>query len=113
MTLLDVESVRRWRAAREQPTDDQVLLELAAELPQVLAGAAWLAFTLTEGSDKPRQAGLVAGCWHVMATVALDHLRTRCAAVPVLQAEPQEIAKLRAIFEQCGNMPGNTSKAEH
>jgi len=89
-----VDAVLAWRRASRS---DALILELAGELPNVLAAASLQAFAQIEGSDKPRMAGVLAGVWYVAACTVLDHLRAKCPEVPEISSIPPEVERLRKI----------------
>lgn len=93
-TLIDVEAVRAWRSA---DCEQQLLLALAAELPEVLAVAAEDALRTIEGGPKGRAAATLAAGWYVGALATVDHLRQRCPTIPEIAAIPAAIERLRAI----------------
>lgn len=94
--LVDPEAIRGWRLAGER---QQIALELAGQIPEILARAAAESLQLAQGLDKHRLAGILAGAWYLGASAVLDHLRGTCAAVPLAEAipEPVEITALRKI----------------
>jgi len=94
--LVDPEAVRRWRVAGER---EQIALELAGQVPEILAKAAADSLQLAQGLDKARLAGVLAGSWYLSASAVLDHLRAICPAVPFAEAMPMpaEIERLRKI----------------
>jgi len=93
--LVDPEAVRTWRAADQR---DQVLLELAGDVPRLLAAAIDDAYRQAQGIDKRKLGEILAATWFVGANALLDHLRARCAAVPQLPPElPAQIDRLRKI----------------
>ncbi len=92
--LVDVEAVRTWRGA---DVGDALVLELAAALPEVLAGAAAEAHRLTDGPCKTAAAGVLAGAWYLSVSAALDLLRQRCASVGEVRSLPEQIQRLQKI----------------
>lgn len=92
--LVDVEAVLAWRRASRS---DALILELAGELPNVLAAASLQAFTQIAGNDKPRMAGVLAGTWYLMASATLDYLRAKCPEVPEISSIPPEVGRLQKI----------------
>ncbi len=95
--LVDPDAVRQWREAGSR---DAVVLELAAALPQVLAGAVEESWRQAVGIDKRALAGIAAATWFMAANAVADHLRTRCPHVPEVSQLPDEIQRLRKIARQ-------------
>lgn len=96
--MVDVEAVRQWR---ESSQPDALLLEIASALPEVLARAMEKAWKLSEGADKRRLAGVLAGSWYVAASEVLDYLRDKHPAIPdVGPALPDQIERLRKIARE-------------
>jgi len=94
--LVDPEAIRGWRMAGER---QQIVLELAGQIPEILARAATESLQLAQGLDKHRLAGILAAAWYLGASAVLDHLRGACTAVPLAESmpEPAEITVLRKI----------------
>lgn len=98
--LVAPEAVARWRASRGVSMDTarkQAASELAARLPELLAGAFAEAHAAIVGPDKRRAAGYLAGAWYLCATRLTDELREVNCDVPEIDALPPEIARLRKI----------------
>ena len=91
--MIDVDAVRAWRQANDR---EAALLQVAHEVPAILARATNESFAMVEGADKRRMAGVLAGAWFVSTTALLDYLRTVCPA-PELTHIPPEIERLRKI----------------
>lgn len=74
--LLHLPTVRRWLAAQQQPAQpvEALLLQLASELPHVLAVALDDAARLVEGTHKRDLLRVLPGVWFLAATALRDHL---------------------------------------
>lgn len=93
--LINPDAVRAWRDADQRA---QVLLDLAAEVPRLLALAAEEAHRQANGVDKRKLGEILAATWFVGASTVLDHLRARCADVPQISPElPAQIERLVKI----------------
>lgn len=96
-TLIDIAAARVWRHGNAGASTDRLVLEMAGDVPVLLAGAAFESWRLSSGVDKRRLAAMLAGTWYLSATAVLDHLRERCPAVPELTALPEEIERLKKL----------------
>ena len=97
-TKVCLRSVTAWRDA--QRADERAAAELAAELPAVLAQAAYNQWLRTEGQGHRRaMAGALAGVWAVFAGAAVDHLQERFpgAGIPHMSQRPEAIERLAKI----------------
>lgn len=100
-TLVSPTALDAWREARKAASStDALLMQLAAELPAVLAVAAVEGHRLAEGVDKRKLAGIAVAMYYVNETALRDWLRERCATVPDVSALPSEIERLRKIAER-------------
>ena len=75
-TLLHLPTCRQWLAAQKQPSapTEALLLQLAAELPHVLAVALDDAARLCNGPHKRDLLRVLPGVWFLAATALRDHL---------------------------------------
>lgn len=94
--LVDPQALREWQQAGPH---QRLLLQLASELPHILAAAAERAHHLVEDDPaKPRMAKLLVGAWYLEASAVLDHLRQHCPAVPTVRHPyPEAIQRLGKI----------------
>lgn len=95
--LVDVDVARQWL---DSDPREALFLELADDLPRVLAGAAAEALRLADGQNKRALAGTLAAAWYLSTSAALDHLRASCPVIPELQHLPPEIERLRKIARE-------------
>lgn len=96
--MVDVEAVQQWR---ESSTPNALLLEIASALPEVLARAMEEAWKLTDGADKRRLAGVLAGSWYVAASEVLDYLRAKHPGISEIGPTlPEQIERLRKIARE-------------
>lgn len=88
--LLDVDQVRAWRQAQQQRDSGGagVVIELAAQLPHILADAVAQAAREATGPDKVRLHGLLAEAWHTSILHALAALREQYPDVAHLLRDP-------------------------
>jgi hypothetical protein len=93
-TLVDPAAVTAWKAAA---SNEQLLLALAAELPQALAEAMAESHAAATGVAKAPLAGVLAASWYVAATRTLDALRAHSPEIPEIAEIPAPIARLREI----------------
>ena len=75
-TLLHLPTARAWLAARQQPAQpvEALLLQLAAELPAVVAAGLDDAARLCDGPHKRDLMRVLPGVWWLVATAVRDHL---------------------------------------
>lgn len=75
-TWLHVPTCRQWLAARQQPGQpvEALLLQLAAELPAVVAAGLDDAARLCDGPHKRDLLRVLPGVWWLVATAVRDHL---------------------------------------
>lgn len=75
-TLLHLPTVRAWLAAQQQPGQpvEVLLLQLAAELPAVVAAGLDDAARLCDGPHKRDLLRVLPGIWWLVATALRDHL---------------------------------------
>lgn len=99
--LVDLVQVRAWLGTRN--AHDPGLIrsgmaqELAAQLPAVLADAAFAAFVEIDAPAKRQFAGPLTYAWAFMASAVADHLRAQCPDVPEVTFIPEAIERLRKI----------------
>jgi hypothetical protein len=92
--LVDVEQVRQWQAAQ---SGKRVVLEIAAQVPEVLAQAAEQSHQQIRG-DKALAAEWLAIAWYVNTNMLLEHLRSIEPTVPPLMKPwPPAIERLLKI----------------
>lgn len=91
---MDPEQVRRWLGAGER---ERALLELAGQVPELLAEAATESLQLATGIDKRKLARILVAAWYLSATRVLDYMRAQCPAVPGVVPIPERIEALRKI----------------
>lgn len=91
---MSVAAIQEWRAS-----DDlhRLVMDLADQLPQVLAEAMSDSFAKMEGVDDKTLARVLTAAWYVAATRTLDHLRNRCPDVPEINSLPEAIERLRRV----------------
>lgn len=92
--LLDVETVRTWSGAAGR---DALVLEVAAEIPSLLATAAAESLQRASGVDKRALAGILVGSWYLATIAIVDRLRELNPAIPEPDTLPAEIERLRKI----------------
>ncbi|WP_374328687.1 hypothetical protein [Azonexus sp.] len=75
-TLLHLPTCRQWLAARQQPGQpvEVLLLQLAGELPAVVAAGLDDAARLCDGPHKHALLRMLPGIWWLVATALRDHL---------------------------------------
>lgn len=102
--LVSVPALQAWRAGRREPCGASIereradLVILAAEVPELLAGAVFEAFCEIEGPRKRLMGEPLALAWYLATTATLDRLRRDCPAVPELQPiPPEKIEYLRRL----------------
>jgi hypothetical protein len=96
-----VEAIAAWRRSRsELSRDDDRLIVLAAELPELLASVIHDAYCEIDGARKREFAGVLAACWYLATVAVLDRIRVDAPATPDVERVPEKIAHLRAIFER-------------
>lgn len=91
----DVDAIRRWQ--RLQRSDVAIA---AVDLPRVIADAVCRLYVDLEGPHKRPCAGFAAGVWYAVSVAALDHLRAHAADVGDIEALPENIRRLRAIWAE-------------
>lgn len=93
--LINPAEVRQWREAGDRQA---LALELAQQLPEVMAAATEKAWMEAEGVDRRRLAGIMAATWYTSACDLLDTLRATCPSVPdVRRPLPNAIERLEKI----------------
>lgn len=92
--LLDPGQVTAWRQAGDV---EAMTLELAAQVPDVLANAMLQALQQAQGPHKRQLAGSLTAAWYFASCVILDNLREKVPTVPELVAAPEAITRLQKI----------------
>jgi len=99
--LVDVGAVRAWRLSCEA-TAHADLEVLAAEVPELVAGAVAEAFRQVDGPHKQATAGALAATWYVVTVRLLDRLRRDVPHLGDPATVPRQIGHLRAICAGSG-----------
>lgn len=94
---MDPQAVAAWR--RQQSAEDAQTV-LAADMPDLLADAAFEAFKSCEGPHKRELAGALVGAWYLMSATVLERLEEKPPAT-----YPEKIERLRAIFDASCTLP--------
>lgn len=92
-TLVDVDAIRQWIAARDR-VDERIPCELAASYPQDLADTLNEAWQRAEGIDKNKLAGVLAATWELATIHHLARLRTYVPDLPDHSDLPESIAQM-------------------
>lgn len=95
--LLDVAAIEAWRGTGAA-TD--LLHVLAAEVPELVAGAVEEAFRAATGPHKRAFAGHLALAWFEVTSRLLDRLRRDVPEIPELATVPERIERLRQIARE-------------
>lgn len=95
--LVDPRAVRAWRGSSEA-CELAGLEVLAAEVPELVAGAVAEAFRQCDGPHKRATAGALAGAWYLVTVALFDRLRRDVPALADPATVPREIDHLRSIF---------------
>ena len=101
---VDVAAIAAWRATRGAAGDDARLLELAADVPAIVAEAIALAHVRIEGPHKRACAGALVAVWYAATTRILDRMRAFEPGAPDVTPDliPEEIVRLTSVFRQGG-----------
>lgn len=96
--LVDPHAVAAWhRAQGPQARPMDTLETLAADLPDVLAQAAWAAFMECDGPQRRQLAGVLAAAWYLAACAVADRIRRDAPDIADPEHLPEPIERLRKI----------------
>lgn len=97
--LLDVRAISAWRASREGAVPPTELLRvLAAEIPELLALAAWEVFGETPDAHRRAVAGALSAFWYRASTALRDRIASDAPDVPEVATVPAQIDQLMRHF---------------
>lgn len=102
--LLDVAAIRAWRNRTAVQASSISARALAAEIPELLAGAAMESFHAVTAPQKRAIAGVLAAAWYVSACALRDRLALLDPTIPEIDALPEQIAHLRDICRDSGRL---------
>ena len=99
--LVDVRAVRAWLGSSEAGAHRDLEV-LAAELPELVAGAVAESFARLENVNKRQVAGVLAGTWLLVVYALLDRIRRDVPGLPDPSVLPEKIVHLRSINGDLG-----------
>jgi hypothetical protein len=96
--MIDIAVARRWI---EGSADDRAVLQLAGELPQLLARSIFATWQKSYGPHKNALAGALAGVWYLSTNTLVEYLRECNSQIPKFDGNPpEEIQHLRKIAQK-------------
>lgn len=93
-TLIDVNAARAWR---DGENCEDMVVTLAAEIPELMASAIWDVHKLSNGPHHGQVANALAAAWYSATTKLLDRLKDDAPEVPEIETLPEKIERLRAF----------------
>jgi len=111
-TLVDPAALAEFRSTRQSGCAPGVLLAIAQEIPQLIAGAIDQAFVESDGQHKRHLAAPLAAAWYLATCSVLDRMRRDAPDIAEPAEIPEKINRLRVILGSSGRLaPSSQRKA--